>query len=123
MNAGDDPSGAAAWQPVLDDLAERRRAAEAMGGDERLTRRRARGKLDARERIATLCDPGSVVEIGRLVGDLPADAFVAAIGTIDGRPAAVGAEDFTVAAVRSARVVRPNVTDSQSSPARNVCRW
>lgn len=97
MTTADEPTGAAAWQPVLDDLAERRHAAEAMGGEERLARRRARGKLDARERIATLCDPGSVVEIGRLVGDLPADGFVAALGTIDGRPVAVGSEDFTVA--------------------------
>ena len=97
MSTADDPTGAAAWEPVLDDLADRRRSAEAMGGEERLARRRAGGKLDARARVAALCDPGSVVEIGRLVGDLPADAFVAAIGTIDGRPAAVGAEDFTVA--------------------------
>jgi len=82
---------------VLDDLARRRRAAEAMGGEERLARRRAGGKLDARSRIDHLCDPGTVIEIGRLVGDLPADAFVAAIGSIDGRPVAVGAEDFTVA--------------------------
>ena len=86
------------WRPVLDDLAERRRAAEAMGGPERLAKRRAAGRLDARARIDALVDPGSFVEIGRLVGDaLPGDAFVCGIGEIDGRPAAVGAEDFTVA--------------------------
>ncbi len=82
---------------MLDDLADRRRAAEAMGGPDRVARHRSTGKLDARTRVTALCDPGSIVEIGRLVGDVPADAFVAALGTIDGRPVAVGAEDFTVA--------------------------
>ena len=43
-------------------------------------------------------DKGSFQEIGTLVGDVPADAFVAGHGTIDGRPVLVGAEDFTVLA-------------------------
>jgi acetyl-CoA carboxylase carboxyltransferase component len=84
------------WQPLLDDLRARRAAAQAMGGDERLARQHAAGKLDARQRIAALCD-GSVTEIGALAGELPADGFVAAIGRVDGRFVAVGAEDFTVA--------------------------
>jgi acetyl-CoA carboxylase carboxyltransferase component len=71
-----------------------------MGGTERLARHRAAGpdRLDARGRLATLCDPGSFVEIGTLAGDVPADAFVAGHGLVDGRPVMVGAEDFTVAA-------------------------
>ena len=68
-----------------------------MGGDERRARQHAAGKLDARQRIAALCEPGSTVELGALAGDLPADGFVAIVGRIDGRFAAVGAEDFTVA--------------------------
>jgi acetyl-CoA carboxylase carboxyltransferase component len=85
------------WGPVLDDLAARRAAASAMGGEARLAERRATGRLNARERIAALCDEGSFVELGALVGDLPADAFVAGVGDVDGRAVAVGAEDFTVA--------------------------
>jgi methylmalonyl-CoA decarboxylase subunit alpha len=86
------------WGEVLGDLAERRAAARAMGGDERLARHRKAGKLDARARVAELLDPGSFRELGTLVGDVPADAIVAGSGTIDGRPVAVGAEDFTTVA-------------------------
>jgi acetyl-CoA carboxylase carboxyltransferase component len=86
------------WGPTLDDLAERRAAARAMGGDERLRRHRDAGKLDVRARVEQLLDPGSFDELGTLVGAVPADAFVAGAGRIDGRPVMVGAEDFTVLA-------------------------
>ena len=70
-----------------------------MGGPEKLERRRGAGApLDARQRVARLLDAGSFVELGTLVGGrrVPADAFVAGSGTVDGRPVMVGAEDFTV---------------------------
>jgi acetyl-CoA carboxylase carboxyltransferase component len=97
--ASDDDSVPAPWRPILDDLARRRAHGESMGGPERLARRRASGLLDVRQRIAALCDPGSFVELGVLVGgsvQVPADGFVAGVGRIDGREVAVGAEDFTV---------------------------
>jgi acetyl-CoA carboxylase carboxyltransferase component len=86
------------WGPALAELAGRREAARAMGGPERLARRRAAGKLDARSRIAYLLDEGSFTELGTLAGGgrVPADAFVAGSGTIAGRGVMVGAEDFTV---------------------------
>jgi acetyl-CoA carboxylase carboxyltransferase component len=84
------------WKPTLDDLAERRAAARAMGGDERLERHRKAGKLDVRARVEELLDPGSFSELGTLVGSAPADAFVAGAGRVGGRPVMVGAEDFTV---------------------------
>ena len=84
------------WKPTLDDLAERRAAARAMGGDERLERHRKAGKLDVRARVEELLDPGSFSELGTLVGSAPADAFVAGAGRIGERPVMVGAEDFTV---------------------------
>lgn len=68
-----------------------------MGGAEKLARHHAKGGLDARARIARLTDDGSFTEIGALTGPLPADAFVAGVATVDGRPVAVGAEDFTTA--------------------------
>jgi len=88
-----------AWQPLLDELSERRTRGVAMGGEEKLARRRSPGRLDARGRVDALCDPGSFVEIGVLAGDdaTPADAFVAGLGLVDGRPVYVGAEDVTVA--------------------------
>jgi len=84
------------WAPLLDDLTRRKQAARAMGGDDKVARHRAGGKLDARARIDHLLDPGSFVEIGSLVGSVPADGVIAGSGTIDGRPVMVGAEDFTV---------------------------
>jgi acetyl-CoA carboxylase carboxyltransferase component len=69
-----------------------------MGGHDRLARHHAAGKLDARARVDYLVDDGSFRELGTLVGEVPADAFVAGAGTIDGRPVMLGAEDFTVVA-------------------------
>src|SRR5207248_1843964 len=56
------------------------------------------GKLDVRTRIERLVDRGSFVELGTLVGKVPADGFVAGSACVDGRPIMVGAEDFTVLA-------------------------
>ena len=100
--ADDDRKG---WGPLLDDLERRRVAARAMGGPERVERlMHSRGKLDARQRIERLFDPGSFVELGVLVGgvtfpgepETPCDALVAGMGKINGRPALAGVEDFSV---------------------------
>ena len=66
-----------------------------MGGPEKLAARRRSGRLDARGRIGALLDAGSFREIGTLAGPVPADALVAGVGAVHGRPVAVGAEDFT----------------------------
>lgn len=87
------------WGGALGELEGRRRAARAMGGEARLTKHRASGKLDARARVEALLDPGSFREFGTLVGgEVPADGLVAGAGEIDGRPVMVGAEDFTTLA-------------------------
>ena len=98
---GDDRQG---WGPLLDDLERRLAAARAMGGREKLEKRRAEGRLNARERVARLLDGESFAELGALAGAAreageapsPADGFVAGFGRIEGRPVLVGAEDFTV---------------------------
>jgi acetyl-CoA carboxylase carboxyltransferase component len=88
------------WQSWLEQLESRRARALEMGGAERVERlMHARGKLDARQRIERLFDPGSFVELGQLVGsieDIPGDAFVCGLGRIEGRPALGGVEDFSV---------------------------
>ncbi len=97
------------WEQLLKDLQQRRDAARAMGGTERLEQHRAGGhraggKLDARARVDRLVDSGTFVELGALVGSVhrgvvpptPADGLVAGHGLIDGRPVLVAAEDFTV---------------------------
>lgn len=92
------------WDPLLEDLAVRRDAGEAMGGPEWLARQHEHSRLDARARVDALLDPGSFRELGVQAGSLgrgmtpatPADGLVAGHGTIAGRPVVVGAEDFTV---------------------------
>ena len=59
-------------------------------------------KLPVRERLAVLLDTGSWVEDGLLAGSLadrlPADGVLTGTGTVEGRPVAVIAHDFTVKA-------------------------
>ena len=96
----DEPDSSEGWDGVLESLARRREVSRSMGGEERLEKHRAAGKLDARARVAHLLDAGSFQELGTLVGgeDAPADAIVMGSGRIDGRPVMVAAEDFTVKA-------------------------
>ncbi|VEG53283.1 propionyl-CoA carboxylase [Mycolicibacterium aurum] len=92
-------AGAEDWADTLDELTRRRDHSRAMGGDDRLTRHRDKGKLDARSRIDHLVDKGSFREFGTLVGgDIAADGIVAGSGLVDGRPVMIGAEDFTTLA-------------------------
>ncbi len=90
---------------VARELGRRRDRALAMGGPERLARRRAQGLLDARERLGKLLDPDSFMESGLLATSssrpedrdrTPADGKIAGFGRIDGREVAVVSNDFTV---------------------------
>jgi len=87
------------WTETLDDLGRRRERSRGMGGAERLAKHHDKGKLDARDRVQRLLDPGTFREIGTLVGgEVPADGIVAGSGNINGTPVMVGAEDFTTLA-------------------------
>jgi len=78
-----------------------------MGGEEKIARQRAGGKLTVRERIGQLLDAGSFHEIGAIAGKgrydeqgalvefTPAN-FVMGRGRIEGRSVVVGGDDFTV---------------------------
>jgi acetyl-CoA carboxylase carboxyltransferase component len=88
-------------------LARRREAALRMGGPEKVERQHQQGKLTARERIDLLLDRGTFEEYGLLASHqshrpqmkdrlTPADGVITGVGRIDGRPAGVVAEDFTV---------------------------
>ena len=92
-----------------DELREKSEAARGMGGQERIEKQHAQGKLTVRERLDILFDPDTFRELG-LLGHhqssspamqgkfTPADGCVTGIGTIDGRRVAVIAYDFTVMA-------------------------
>ena len=100
------------FEKQLEELATRRRRALAMGGEEKLAARRAKGMLDARERIDRLIDSGSFVESGLFAtsyrADMrektPADGKVAGFAKVDGREIALVSNDFTVLGASSSVV-------------------
>ncbi|PYR00423.1 MAG: methylmalonyl-CoA carboxyltransferase, partial [Acidobacteria bacterium] len=90
-----------------DTLADLERRAELGGGEDRLERQHATGKLTARERIDLLYDPGTFEEVDKLVTHrcrdfgmadqiVPGDGVVAGHGLVDGRQVFAFAQDFTV---------------------------
>jgi propionyl-CoA carboxylase beta chain len=93
--------------PTAAELARRLTAARQGGGEARIERQHAAGKLTARERIELLLDPGSFVEIDALVTHrcqdfgmaertVPGDGVVGGYGTVGSRTVYVFAQDFTV---------------------------
>jgi acetyl-CoA carboxylase carboxyltransferase component len=95
------------WEPELDELRRREELARRMGGEERVARQHASGRLTVRERIERLFDAGSFHETGTLAGRgtydeggnlsdfVPANTVVGQ-GRIDGRRAVVQGDDFTI---------------------------
>ena len=95
------------WEKELDELRRREALAEKMGGEEKLARQKSKGKLNARERIAALTDPGSFREIGKIAGrgvydaqgdlsDASPSNFIFGRAQINGAPVVATADDFTV---------------------------
>jgi acetyl-CoA carboxylase carboxyltransferase component len=91
----------------IDELREMRAKAVAGGGPERVADQHAKGKLTARERLASLVDEATFQELGALATHdctafgmdqkkAPGDGVVAGFGQIRGRKVAVYAQDFTV---------------------------
>lgn len=101
-----------AFEETIAEHQRRRAKALGMGGPERLARRKARGVLNARERLDLLLDPGSFSESGLYATSIrpemrdrtPADGKIAGFGRIDGRGVAVVANDFTVLGASSSVV-------------------
>ena len=95
------------WQKEVEELKRRRALTEGMGGPEKLKRQRDAGRLNARERIAAVADPGSFHEIGGLAGfgrydeageltGFTPSNFLFGRARVDGRPVVLTADDFTV---------------------------
>jgi propionyl-CoA carboxylase beta chain len=92
---------------ILGRLEEKRTAARAGGGRQRIEAQHRRGKLTARERLELLLDPGSFEEWDMFVEHrshdfgidahkIPGDGAVTGYGTINGRLVFVFSQDFTV---------------------------
>lgn len=93
--------------PMIQELDFRRSESLGMGGQTAIERQHAQGRLTVRERISKLTDDGSFQEWGRLAGTGTYDEnnrlvsvtpapYVAGVARVDGRPVAIGGEDFTV---------------------------
>ncbi len=93
--------------PRIAELRKRRAKAQEGGGEERIAKQHAKGKLTARERVALLMDAGTFHELEAFVlppkdelglseEGLPGDGVVTGYGEIDGRTVYVYAQDFTV---------------------------
>ncbi|MEJ2298652.1 MAG: acyl-CoA carboxylase subunit beta [Woeseiaceae bacterium] len=92
---------------IVKQLAQKRAAAALGGGQERIDKQHARGKLTARERIELLLDEGSFEEWDTFVEHrctdfgmedkkILGDGVVTGYGTINGRMVFVFSQDFTV---------------------------
>ena len=77
------------------------------GGQEKIDKQHAEGKLTARERLQLLFDEGTFEELDKFVKHrntmfgldkmkLPADGVVTGLGKVNGRPVAAFSQDFTV---------------------------
>lgn len=91
----------------VEELIARRQKAINGGGEQRIRKQHAAGKLTARERVEKLFDPNSFVEIETLAesrGDefgmegkrIPGDGVIIGYGMINGRYVYASIEDFTV---------------------------
>jgi propionyl-CoA carboxylase beta chain len=90
-----------------EELERRKRESELGGGEARIARQHAEGKLTARERIQLLFDNGSFQELDQLVVHrsndfgmdkqrISGDGVVTGYGTVQGRMVYAFAQDFTV---------------------------
>jgi pyruvate/2-oxoglutarate dehydrogenase complex dihydrolipoamide acyltransferase (E2) component len=105
-------AAAVAPHPGLATLQARRQLLADAARPEAVSRRHALGRRTARENVADLLDAGSFTEYGafavaaqrsrrpldELQRQTPADGLIAGTGTVDGRPVAVLAYDYTVLA-------------------------
>lgn len=91
----------------INELYDKRRQIELGGGDERIERQHARGKLTARERIDYLLDKDTFVELNPFIEHRSSDfgmntangkgeGVVTGYGKINGNPVYLFAQDFTV---------------------------
>jgi acetyl-CoA carboxylase carboxyltransferase component len=95
------------WNEAIKDLDNRREKAKRGGGQSKIDKQHAQGKMTARERIDMLLDPGTFVEVDGFLESriddfdldkrrVPGDGVVTGYGEIDGRQVFVASEDFTV---------------------------
>ncbi|WP_068671940.1 acyl-CoA carboxylase subunit beta [Oceanobacillus sp. Castelsardo] len=91
----------------INELYDKRRQVELGGGDERIEKQHAKGKMTARERIEYLLDKGTFVELYPFIETRASDfgmnnnsakgeGVVTGYGKVNGKPVYLFAQDFTV---------------------------
>ena len=95
------------WEKAVEDLDYVRSLAAELGGAERIERQHSGGRYTVRERLDQILDAGSFSVMGELMGAAEYDSdgnlaaftpggYVMGLGEIDGRPVAIGGDDFTI---------------------------
>ena len=100
------------FEQLIKEYQEKTAEALAMGGPDKLAKRKAEGYLNARERIDYLIDEGTFIESGRYARAIrpevkhktPADGKIAGFARIAGREVALVSNDFTVLGASSSVV-------------------
>ncbi|MPY66034.1 acyl-CoA carboxylase subunit beta [Deinococcus sp. SDU3-2] len=118
-------------QELIAEMEQRRAKVEAGGGPERQAKQREGGKLTARERIETLLDPGSFLELSTFVEhgrnrlmdgvEAPGEGVVTGRGTIHGRQVFVFSQDFTVLGGSLGKMNAAKVTKVMDLAAKTGC--
>ena len=110
----------------LDTLKEARAKIELGGGEQRLEKQRAQGKMTARERIDAFLDEGSFQETGAFrrnrtttfgmdKADMPADGVVTGTGSVFGRPVHLASQDFSVVGGSAGEAHSTKVAETMAS--------
>ena len=108
MTTSNAPAEESLLRRLVKDLEERRAAIRRMGGEEKIAKQHARGKLTCRERLDRFFDDGLYFEIGMHGTQMglasgangedkpPADGVVTTFGRVGGRLVCCAAYDFTI---------------------------
>lgn len=97
------------WEKAREDLKYRRERAVKHGGERAVAKQLSQDRGLVRDRLGKLADPDSFLEIGTIAIDRrfdsqgkelepTSDSYVMGLAEVDGRPVAIGGEDFTVSA-------------------------
>ena len=95
------------WKASIEQLNKKRKTVEAAGGETRIEKQHASGKLTARERMEALFDDNTFVELNNMITSratdfgmdkkkCPGDGVVTGYGYIHGRIVFASSQDFTI---------------------------
>ena len=107
---------------LLNGLEQKRRTAQAGGGEDKLADRRKKGLMTARDRLAALFQEDTFMEwglhaqhdchdFGMEGKSMPGDGVVTGVGYVDGRPTAAFSQDFTVGGGALGRIHAKKICD------------